>query len=81
MDASWEQHAKVLHVQTTIVRCHDKYNLGDNQMGSVKKLRIFNFEGQQQDSYEGTNEMKVPNRRVGRVSQDVFSDEKEQRYD
>ena len=50
-------------------------------MGSVKKLRIFNFEGQQQDSYEGTNLMKVPNRRVRRVSQDVFSDEKEQRYD
>lgn len=28
-------------------------------MGSVKKLRIFNFEGQQQDSYEGTNLTKV----------------------
>ena len=25
--------------------------------------------------------MKVPNRRVRRVSQDLFSDEKEQRYD
>ena len=41
-------------------------------MGSVKKLRIFNFEGQQQDSYEGTNLTKVPNRRVRRVSQKMM---------
>jgi len=50
-----------------------------NRMGSVRKLRIFNFEGQRQDSYEGTILAKVPNRRVTRVSQKLYSDEKEQR--
>ena len=50
-----------------------------NNMGSVMKLRIFNFEGQRQDSYEGKILAKVPNRRVRRVSQKLCSDEKEQR--